>query len=382
MNHTMTSIEQLGRDTNDERLKRLLSYLAADPNNEKLRADAAERAIDSGHPRLVRELLGTDLDALGNHELGLLGLAEIQDRSFAEAARTFEALVGRGVADPAVRFNLAWSLAMNNAPEEALEQLSPEVTAALPQAAMLEVRLLHEKGEFELAGEIAREHLKVFPDDPGLAATVSVLALDIEDLELARACAEMGGGHPDALSTLGTLALGEKKLGEAERLFDKALGLSENAPRAWIGRGLARLVEQKPDAASDIDRGAELFGDHIGSWIAAGWAYLIAGDVEKARERFERALAIDDNFGESHGSLAVIEVLQGNEQPAKKRIAVALRLDPQSFSARFAKILLTERRGDAQGALILLARILETPINARGDTAAAALSRLGLGQGS
>src|SRR5205814_1001186 len=159
-----------------------------------------------------------------------------------------------------------------------------------------------------------------FPDDEGLAAAVSVLALDIEDLDLARTCALKATNHPDAMTTLGTLALGESKLREAEQLFERALSTNGHLPRAWIGLGLARLVEKDGRAAADIDRGAELFGDHIGSWIAAGWAYLIAGDLIAAQQRFERALSIDENFGETHGSLAVIDALEGRDVEASKRI--------------------------------------------------------------
>jgi tetratricopeptide (TPR) repeat protein len=372
-------IEDLAERADDEGLKRLLSYLAADPLNANLRADAAERALDSDMPDLARELLGSDPETLGDRGLGLLGLAQMLSRNFGEAAKCFEMLASRGVSDPAVRFNLAWSLSAERKPAAALQQLTPEVTQTLPQAATLEVRLLHEQGEFERAAEVARNHLERFPEDARLAAAVSVLALDVEDVDLARECAEKAGDQPEALATLGTLALGEQKVGEAVRLFDKAIAANGNVPRAWIGRGLARLVEQDSDAASDIDHGAELFGDHIGSWIAAGWAYLIVGRLGEARQRFERALAIDDNFGESHGSLAVVDVLDGDEGGAQKRIAIALRLDPQSFSARFARTLLIERSGDVQAARKLLAKILETPVNDRGDSAAVALTRLGLG---
>jgi Tfp pilus assembly protein PilF len=243
---------------------------------------------------------------------------------------------------------------------------------------MLEVQLLHELGEFDRAADTARRHIAAFPDHEGLAAAVSVLALDIEDLDMARSCAAKAAHHPDAMTTLGTLALGESDVGRARDYFERALAANDHLPRAWIGLGLARLVEKDGRAAADIDRGAELFGDHIGSWIAAGWAYLIAGDLAAARQRFERALKIDENFGESHGSLAVIDALEGNEAEAKKRIAIAKRLDRQSFSAAFAQVLLTARAGKGESARALFEKILETPVNERGDTAAAALARMGL----
>ena len=49
-------------------------------------------------------------------------------------------------------------------------------------------------------------------------------------------------------------------------------------PRALVGRGLGRLVcGQIESGAVDIEAGAFGFGDHIGSWIAAGWARLVDG---------------------------------------------------------------------------------------------------------
>jgi tetratricopeptide (TPR) repeat protein len=374
----MTMPEDAAAGARDERLRRLVSYVAADPGNAALRADAAERALDAGEPQVARALLAAAGAEPGERELNLLGLAGMELGHFDEAARSFQALIDRGVTACAVRFNLAWSLAMEKRFEAALSLLSPEVTAALPQAAMLEVKLLHEAGEFDRAAQAGRRHMAAFPDDQGLAAAVSVLALDIEDLDLARSAASKAAGHPDATTTLGTLALGESKAAEAAGLFERALAQSDRLPRAWIGLGLARMIGKDGRAASDIDRGAELFGDHIGSWIAAGWAHLVANDMATARQRFERVLRIDDNFAESHGSLAVADLLEGRPEEAARRIAVAKRLDRECFSAAFAQALLTARGGDPERARHMVDRILETPVNARGDTAAAAIARIAL----
>jgi len=376
----MTVTQQALSDrATDERLKRLLSYVEADPTNSALKADAAEQALNAGEPEIARQLLAVDREELTDRELNLLGLANMQLRDFSGAAETFEGLIIRGAEDPAIKFNLAWSLAMEKEFDRATELLSQEVTSALPQAAMLRVQILHERGEFDAAIEAAREYIEQFPSHEGLAAAVSVLALDIEDPELARSTAKSAGNHPDALTTLGTLALGDQQVEQAVALFDEALERNDTVPRAWIGRGLARLLANQADqATSDIDRGAELFGDHIGSWIAAGWAYLIAGDIAEARRRFERALAIDENFAESHGSLAVVDVLQNDEEAARKRIAVATKLDKQCFSGAFAQTLLTARQGRPDAAKAIFEKILQTPVNARGDTAAQALARMGL----
>ena len=366
-------------EARNARLRTLLSYLAADPDNKALKAEAAEHALAAKEPQIAVQILGDDSHKLSDQELHFLGLAHLELKQFEEAASNFRSLLERGVDEPAIRFNLGWTLAMRKDFAGALDELSPAVTQSIAQAAMLEIQLLHELGEFETAAQRARDHIARYPDHAGLAAAVSVLALDIEDPELARTAAEKAGAHPDALATLGTLALGEQQVDAALAHFNEALAINAHVPRAWVGRGLAKLVTSNPKAAAqDIERGAELFNDHIGSWIAAGWAYLIAGDRSAARQRFERALSIDPNFAESHGSLAVIDALDGARAEAQKRIEIALRLDRQCFSAAFAESLLMAAEGKGDEAREIFEKILQTPVNERGDTAAAAISRLGL----
>jgi tetratricopeptide (TPR) repeat protein len=365
-----------------DRLQRLLSYLEADPTNQALRADAIDAAIEASETDVALRILGPhqDLAAMADPDLGRLGLIRLKQRDYAGAAEAFSTLVDRGQDDPAIRFNLAWTRAMQKDFGSALSLLGPDVTEAIPQAAMLEVKLLHDAGEFEEAASRAEQYLVRHPGHEGLAAAVSVLALDVENPELAERCALAAGNHPDALTTLGTLSLGRQDLGKAIDQFDRALAIDSSSPRAWVGRGLARLItEDGGSAAADIDRGAELFEDHLGSWIAAGWAYLLKGDLKTARERFERSMAIDHNFAENFGSLAVVDVLEGKLDEARLGIATGFRLDRECFSAMMAKSLLTSAEGNPEKGQQVFRKILETPINARGDTAMMSLARMGLG---
>ena len=125
-----------------------------------------------------------------------------------------------------------------------------------------------------------------------------------------------------------------------------------------------------------LDKGAEMFGDHLGSWIAAGWAYLLAGEHEQARDRFERARQIDPNFAESHGSLAVMDVLAGDSESAQRRMEVALRLDRACFSGAFAQMLMASAAGDAGAAQRIADIALKQPLDDKGRTIADALARL------
>lgn len=96
--------------------------------------------------------------------------------------------------------------------------------------------------------------------------------------------------------------------------------------RAEIGVGFVDLAEGSINAAiMRLDKGAEQLGNHFGTWIAAGWAHFMSGDLGTAGERFKIALQYDSTFGEAQGSLAVIELLRGEGEAARQRIETAHR---------------------------------------------------------
>lgn len=366
-------------DAANERLERLLGFLEQDPGNARLLRDAAETAMEAGALERAKELFRRlrDLGELTDLDSNSWAIAAMRSGEPRRAAETFASLLAQQPDNLSLKFNLAWSRALAHDPSGALELLDQDMVERLPQAAQLQVQLLHEAGEFPAAAEQARVHLERFPDYAPLLAAVSVLALDIEDEALALACAEKAGDHPDALATLGTLRLGAGQPLEARAMFVRSLASNANSPRAWIGMGLADMLQGNNRQAGEcIDRGAEMFGTHLGSWIAAGWAYLLAGDRETARQRFERAVEIDGNFAEAQGSLAVMELLDGQTEAAARGIEVALRLDRNSFSAGFAKMLMNAAKGDEAAAQRIISTMLKQPVGADGRTIAEAIARM------
>lgn len=354
----------------NERLGRLLGFLESDPDNPALLRDAVQAALDGQDFGRAEDLATRLRDVLPEAVEGpyFLSVVAMQRQDFARAAELLEPLLARDD-QSSIRFNLAWSRAMLGQKAEALALLGETATASIPAAAMLKVQLIHEAGDFDLAMAEGKAALERFPDDPGLLGAMSTLALDLEDLDLARACASKGGDHPEALAAAGVLDLQDGDPEAARTRFDRSIAIRPHNPRAWIGRGLASLVRQdSKGAAGDLDQGAQQFGDHIGSWIAAGWAHYLSGDVDAAAQRFERALALDDTFAESHGSLAVIEIAQGNPESARRRVRVALGLDRQCFSAALAQVLLSSDNPERASAIV--ERAMSTPINDSGLTIA------------
>jgi tetratricopeptide (TPR) repeat protein len=358
------------------RLNRLLSYLDLDASNLSLLSDAAEAALACEDANLARALLDrrAAVEPLGPRELNLSGLAAMAAGDIEGAEQVFGELLKAYPGDAALRFNRAWALAMRKSTDEALGLLDDATAAALPQAAMLQVQLLHGSGKLEEALRLGRRHGERYPDHQGLMAALAVLAADFGDMAFARTCAEKATDHPDALTTLGLVALSNGRDQEARALFARALSNHE-PPRALVGSGLVDMMAGDfAAAAQNLSRGAQLFETHVNSWIAAGWANILTGKLDEARRAFDQALSIDDTFAEAYGSLAVVAFLQGRADESTRLCEDALHGDPRSFAAAIARTLMLEARSDPDIARRIIERALNTPIEADGPTIARAIA--------
>ena len=99
-------------DQPQDRFRRLLGYLDADPDNPALLADAIRAALDVGeHERAEGLAAHLRLVTPGGFEGEYLsGLAAMYRGDFASAAARFDRLL-EADDQPSVRFNLAWSRA-------------------------------------------------------------------------------------------------------------------------------------------------------------------------------------------------------------------------------------------------------------------------------
>src|SRR5690554_979151 len=94
-----------------DRLERLLGFLASDPENARLRIEAAEAALDAGDPAAAQDLL----DGLGEGSaaevaaMNLRALAAMRSGDTATAAGLFEDLRKDLPDDVNLAFNAAWA---------------------------------------------------------------------------------------------------------------------------------------------------------------------------------------------------------------------------------------------------------------------------------
>jgi len=363
------------------RLATLLALLDRDQSNVAMLTDTIECALAQNRPDIARELFErlAALSAPGPREDNLRGLIALQSGEFEDAAAIYTALLEANPQDSAVRYNLAWARAQLGDWEAPLSLLDESSANALPQAATLRVQALHQRGDLEQALSEATAYVIQHPRYAPLFAAASVVAVDAEDLPLATSYAQSAGAHPDALTTLATVALAEGRTDDANALFGQVLEAAPDAPRALIGVGLGKMLAGSyAPAAADIERGAAIFGDHLGSWVAAGWAYLFAGDLGEARRCFDTSLALDHNFAETHGSLAVLHLIEGRAEESRRAAQTAMRLNPQCFSGTLAQAMLQSSKGRTDQARAILDRALHTPLDASGRTIAQSLARHGL----
>jgi tetratricopeptide (TPR) repeat protein len=84
--------------------------------------------------------------------------------------------------------------------------------------------------------------------------------------------------------------------------------------------------------------------------VNAATVHLLGGDLEKARERFEAALAVDADVARAWNGLGVIAASQNRAEEAIGRWKEAVRLDPGDHQALFNLGLTLRRLGRADEA--------------------------------
>jgi tetratricopeptide (TPR) repeat protein len=362
------------------KLERLLRFLERDPGNPLLLADAASAAFDERDFVQAADLIARHeaIAALSPALTNLKGLTALAQQRYEDAIAIFEALRADGQNDPALRFNLAWSKAMVNAWQDALDLLDDDTLAVSLRAPALKIQMMH---HLELYDDALTEGARLaerFPGNQALMGTMATLAMDAERIDLAKSYAERAGDDSEGLAALGMLTLGEHDVTASLQMFDGALRTQPNNPRAWLGKGLALMMSGDGLKGADaLEKGAGIFQDHLGSWVAAGWAHYVNKDIAKARASFEHALALDPNFAESHGGLAVVNIAEGKLDDARRNSDIALRLDKNCFGGALAKSLLLQERGNTQAAQKIVEMALSTPVGPGGQTIAQAIMGFG-----
>jgi tetratricopeptide (TPR) repeat protein len=355
---------------------RLAALLASDPDNASLLAAAATAAHDEGDSAGCLELLHRHAAAqpwtaqLWN----LKGLAALSASQIDEAADAFVHATELS-SDAAIRFNLAYARAMQGGFGQVLELTADPQVAAIPGAAALRMRAMHHLGQLDAMVALGQQALETTPDAE-IAGLLATGLFDAGDLAQARQVAPQALQSSDGCAVAGMLALDEGEQAYAMQLFAQALAMRPQSGRALLGQGIGLLnAGELPAAAQTLERASRSLGSHPGAWVATGWAYLLQGEHDQALACFERALETDRGFSEAAGGLAVTCISTNDLARARHYAEVALRLDRDSLSGRYAQSLLLAHEGDTDKARAMYDQTLRLPIGSDQRTIATALIR-------
>ncbi|RZA30521.1 MAG: tetratricopeptide repeat protein [Proteobacteria bacterium] len=345
------------------RLTRLLGYLEQDPANVALLHDASDLALQEGcwdeARTLVANMLAlSPLDPVSRYRKAVI---LTHDGDAPASLALTQALLDDGVQNDAVLFQHARALILTGRHADAepvLEGLLPRADN-LPEFPYLYVRALHGAGRIKDAIQVAAG----LGAEPLAQGMLSLLYTDDDNLqEGAGLAAAVLATHPDnidALISAGTASLAMEEVDAALPYFKHAIEQHPHSGRAWMGLGLARLSSQDFAAArAAFEQTVTLMPAHLGSWNTLAWIQILQNDHAAADATLQAALRINHNFGETHGTIAVLRAFEQRWDEAKQHADVAVRLQPDSFAGRFAQTLILEHRGQPDKARQLLENVM------------------------
>jgi tetratricopeptide (TPR) repeat protein len=325
--------------------------------------DAADEAIKGGAWQQARDLINRALALAPQEASSRYRMAVVlsQQGEALSALEFTKGLIDEGELNEVVLYQHARALVLAGRHGEAeplLDGLQAHATL-LPEFDYFHIRALHAVGKLDEA--IAKA--SSMEDDPIAQGMLSLLYIDADRLDAGQALAQQilarDPHNVDALLAAGTGLLAMEKSDAALPAFNEVVRQHPDSGRAWMGIGLARLSAGDLDGAREaLAKTVALLPSHLGSWNALAWVQMIQRDHAGASQTLDTALNINRNFGETHGTIAVLKAARQEWADAEHHAEVAVRLQPESFAGRFAQTLVLEHRGRPEQAALLLENMM------------------------
>ena len=353
----------------------MVSYLTHDPNNQGLLLEAFDLALALGQGATAQGYAQTALMNLPADLYWQLRLANsyLAQAQWETAQTLLVDVLAQTPFDPAIarvaETNLGYIAFEQKQYTHCVDVLRSYLqdTQNLTDISLFTqkiwLRALHRTQAFDLALSWVQALAAQAPLNPSLAGIAALIALDSNNLSLAKIwlAQAQGEGLPiEAHVAQAAIHLIERNAPAARQSAQAALHLNPQEGRAWSLVGFSYLAQSALDLARQhFEQAIQHLTAHIGTWHGLGWTALMQGDLALAKQSFEAALALNRNFAESHGALAVVLALQKQVTSAEAEIERALRLDKQNLSGRYAQAILSGQAGDAVYLQKLARRLLE-----------------------
>ncbi|MED5595862.1 tetratricopeptide repeat protein [Janthinobacterium sp. P210006] len=350
------------------RLERTEQYLKSDPGNRNLLATVIDQCLELGRLEAAAGHADAALARFPEDAVfqSLRGNILMAQQRWDDAAAVFAPLLAVH-ADMHLAYNLAYCYFWLARYADAAQALAPFGSAAglWPEAVTLLLRVLHHAGRLDEAVALAVAQEAHCSADRHFLSVASLVYMDAGDAIQAERLSLAALTDPvpplEALMVNGSMALARFDAAAAMERFEQVIARHPQEGRSWAGLGMSSLLTHDLSAArTQLEQAVKLLPSHIGTWHLLGWCRLFEHDLAGARQVFEHALAMDRNFGESHGALAVVQAQLGEREPAAHSIERALRLDPHGLSARYAQMILAGETVDPHAFRQLAFRLLSS----------------------
>jgi tetratricopeptide (TPR) repeat protein len=298
----------------------------------------------------------------------------ISRHEFAAAEADLREVIDAGGADPALWHNLGISLYFQRRWADAVQALQKARDGGVREPDNLRYLTYawHHLGDTAQAMDTCNAWLAAAPAAPA-SGYHALLLMDEGDMTQAVEAAQRAlADDPDegnANIVLGMWSTETQQIDDASARFERVVRADPNNCRGWLGMALVQLYRgQYDDSIASFKRALTFMPRHVGVIVGMGWAQFNKRDFFAAEATFRHAIGIERNFGEAHGGLASVLVLQNRREEARREVALARRLDPNGFGLVYARSVLMALEGRRQQGEEYMGRALERQLRPGGPT--------------
>jgi len=348
-------------DTQKQRVDRFVTFFESDPANEQLLLDASNMAIGLGYREpLVKlsNLCESNLSTLTPTAICQLATIYLHLSDGNNASKYYEEAIAKGIDDPAVRYNLAYSFFVLKDFNSSLDALTDITADSLQEETLsLKAKLMHHLEDLDSAIESLETLVSIGNPSSETYAHLALLQYENYDntdiaLDNANKALKTNPNELNAILTRAAIFMDEDKSEESIAEYNRAIEHHPDSGRAWSGLAQVYFNSFKFDQAKEsVDLAVKHMPDHIGTWHLQGWTNIMLGDFEASLKSFEDCLQLDKRFGDTHGGIAASYALMGKETEARRSLRMANRLDPFSFAAVFAQMVLLNKDNQPEEAM-------------------------------
>jgi tetratricopeptide (TPR) repeat protein len=134
----------------------------------------------------------------------------------------------------------------------------------------------------------------------------------------------------DAFIAQGELLNEKYNYGEASTLFEDALKINPNSPRALVGRARSKAFGSTEEPSAAVDRALTVNPNYTEAVGLRAWLDLEAGNYESAQKAIDRALAVNPNAVDVLAVRASVFYLTDKKSELDSEIKRALAINPHA----------------------------------------------------